>query len=134
MSARTMEVTFPGGKRVDARYAGFTIRTDQGPDDGGEGSAPAPYHLFMASLATCAGIYVLSFLQKRDLPTEGAGITARFHRDAETHRLTRVVLDLRLPPGFPEKYRKAIVRAAEQCAVARTMADPPEIVTGVVDR
>lgn len=132
MSVKAMEVTFPGGKRVDARYAGFTIRTDQKPENGGEGSAPAPYDLFMASIATCAGIYVLSFLQKRGLTAEGSGLTARFHRDPETHRMSKIELDIRLPPGFPEKYRGAIVRAADQCAVERTIMDPPEIVTKVV--
>ena len=132
MSVKTMEVTFPGGKRVDALYRGSIIRTDQRPANGGEGSAPAPYDLFMASIATCAGIYVLSFLQKRDLATEGAGVTASFHRDPQTHRVSKIELDIRLPSGFPEKYRKAIVRAADQCAVERTIMDPPEIVTKAV--
>ena len=129
MSVRTMEVAFPGGKRVDALYHGFTIKTDQSVQNGGEGSSPAPYDLFMASIATCAGIYVLSFLQKRDLPTEGAGITAHFHRDSETHRMSKIEIDIRLPSGFPEKYRDAIIRAADQCAVERTIMDPPKIVT-----
>jgi len=131
MSVRTMDVFFPGGKRVDTRYAGFTIRTDQSPKNGGEGSAPAPYDLFMASMATCAGIYVLSFLQERSLATEGAGLTAHFHRDPETHRMSRIEIEIRLPPDFPAKYRNAIVRAAEQCTVERTIKDPPEFVTKV---
>ena len=36
----TMTVRFPGGKPVDADYAGFTTRTDQPPRVGDEGSAP----------------------------------------------------------------------------------------------
>ena len=46
----TMTVSFPGGKRVDAEYGGFTIRTDQPPQGGGEGSAPPPFDLFLASI------------------------------------------------------------------------------------
>ena len=132
MSVRTMGVTFPGGKRVDARYAGLTIRTDQKLENGGEGSAPAPYDLFLASIATCAGIYVLSFLQKRGLAAEGSGLTARFHRDPDTHRMSKVEIEIQLPPDFPAKYRGAIARAAEQCTVERTIKDPPEFVTKVV--
>lgn len=131
MSIKAMEVTFPGGRRVDARYAEFTVRTDQKPENGGGGSAPAPYDLFLASIATCAGIYVLSFLQKRGLAADGAGLTARFHRDPDAHRLSKVEIEIRLPPGFPAKYREAIVRAAEQCTVERTIKDPPEFVTKV---
>jgi ribosomal protein S12 methylthiotransferase accessory factor len=126
-----MEVTFPGGKRVDALYAGFTIRTDQRLENGGEGSAPAPYDLFMASIATCVGIYVLSFLQTRGLTAEGAGLTARFHRDPETRRMSKIEIVIKLPAGFPAKYRDAIVRVAEQCSVERTIKDPPEFVTSV---
>ena len=38
-----IEVTFPAGKRVDARVGAFTIATDQPVESGGEGSAPAPF-------------------------------------------------------------------------------------------
>src|SRR5690242_6208835 len=54
-----IEVSFPGGKRVDARVGSFVVHTDQPADQGGEGGAVSPFDLFLASLATCAGIYVL---------------------------------------------------------------------------
>src|SRR5512140_2369253 len=66
-----IEISFPGGKRVDAQFGPHLIRTDQSAEAGGEGSAPEPYSLFLASLGTCAGIFVLSFCQKRGLATEG---------------------------------------------------------------
>ncbi len=34
-----MEINFPGGKKVDAIYKGFTIKTDQPEHEGGEGTA-----------------------------------------------------------------------------------------------
>jgi len=49
-------VSFPAGKRADAQFKGFTIQTDQSPRGGGEGSAPEPFDLFLASIATCAGV------------------------------------------------------------------------------
>jgi putative redox protein len=33
------------------------------------GSAPSPFDLFMLSIGTCAGYYVLTFLQQRGLST-----------------------------------------------------------------
>ena len=68
-----MTVRFDGGKRITADYNGFQIATDQAPDSGGDGSAPEPYDLFLASLATCAGIYVLNFCDRRNIPTDGIG-------------------------------------------------------------
>jgi len=117
-----IEVTFPGGKRVDAQVGPFVVATDQPPELGGAGSAPAPYELFLASLATCAGIYALGFCQARNLPTEGLRLVQRHEMDPETKLVNRVRMELTLPDGFPEKYRPAIQKAVESCKVKKTIA------------
>jgi ribosomal protein S12 methylthiotransferase accessory factor len=122
----SMEVRFPGGLKVGAVYRGQTIATDQPEPAGGEGSAPAPFDLFLASIATCAGFYALAFCQQRDLSTAGLAVTMETVRDPELRRITKIDLHLTLPEGFPEKYRQAIVRAVDQCAVKRHIVDPPE--------
>jgi ribosomal protein S12 methylthiotransferase accessory factor len=121
----TMTVTFPGGKKVDAAYGGFTFRTDQRREDGGEGSAPPPFDFFLASIATCAGIYVKGYCDARRIPTEGLGVEMRIEREAEKPRVAKLVIDIRLPPGFPEKHREGVVRAAELCAVKKHILAPP---------
>jgi putative redox protein len=121
----TMTVRFPGGKRVDAEYHGFTIRTDQAPQGGGEGSAPQPFDLFLASIATCAGIYVKGYCDARGIPTDDLGLEMHVEHDAERHRIGRLVLEIRLPEGFPEKHRAAVVRAAELCSVKKHILEPP---------
>ena len=63
----SIKVHFPGNKKVHAESNGFTIETDQPLKAGGDGTAPAPFELFLASLATCAGIYVKSFFDARSL-------------------------------------------------------------------
>jgi len=122
-----MEVTFPGGARVDASFGPYVVRTDQPPAEGGEGSAPTPFALFLASFGTCAGVYVLGFLRKRSLPTDGVKLIERAHRDPGTGMTDQVEIEILLPAGFPEKYREAIVRAAEQCAVKKHLEKPPAI-------
>jgi ribosomal protein S12 methylthiotransferase accessory factor len=121
-----IRVTFPGGKRVDAQLGRHVIHTDQPPAQGGNDEAPAPFDLFLASLGTCAGIYVLGFCQARGLPTGEIELVQRHEADDAGH-LAKVSLEIRLPPSFPEKYRAAIVRAAENCKVKKTLASPPEI-------
>ena len=116
-----MEIAFPGGKRVDAHLNGLTVTTDQ------DGSAPTPFLLFLASLGTCAGIYVLEFCRHRDLPAEGIRILQRVHGDRESGMLDTVEIDIRVPPDFPEKYHAALVRSADQCAVKKHLDHPPEI-------
>ena len=123
-----IEISFPGGVRVDASFGAYTVRTDQPPAGGGEGSAPTPFALFLASFGTCAGIYVLGFLRQRGLPTEGVRLIQRDTRNAASGMTERVEIEVLLPPDFPEKYRDAVIRAAEQCAVKKHLEKPPVIV------
>lgn len=131
MSENLMTVSFDGGKRISAHYAGFRIQTDQSLKYGGEATAPEPYDLFLASLATCAGVYVLGFCHKRDIPTDGLRVVQRWERD-DKGRLVRVELDVELPEGFPEQYRDAVIRSASQCTVKKALESPPEMVVRAV--
>ena len=112
------DVTFPGGVSVDVAIGGRTIHTDQPQDLGGTDSGPTPFQLFLASLATCAGFYALRFCQERNIATEGLRVT--MEREPGLIRIAVVT-----PPEFPEKYRDAIARAVDHCAVKRTIAEPP---------
>ncbi len=127
-----MVIDFPGGARVDAHFGPYTIKTDQPPAGGGAGSAPAPFSLFLASLGTCAGIYVLGFCRSRNLPTEGIRLVQRMQADPATHMVSRVWLEIHLPAGFPERYKDALIRSAEQCAVKKHLERPPAITVSTV--
>ena len=123
----TMSVRFPGGKRVDAGYAGFTVHTDQPTDKGGSGWWPSPFDLFLASIATCAGVYVKGYCDARGIATDGLGLEMRIERDPETRMVTRLALEILLPAGFPEKHRDGVLRAAELCAVKKHLLSPPAV-------
>ena len=120
-----MEISFPGGKKVDADFKGFTIKTDQAERDGGEGSAPTPTFLFLASLGTCAGIYALNFCEKREIDTAKLRLVVDFQTDQKTHMVNKVVMKLTLPPDFPEKYIPAIVKSMNLCYVKKHLHEPP---------
>ena len=118
-------IDFPGGKRVDAHFGAFTVSTDQPAQAGGEDSAPTPFATFLASIGTCAGIYVLGFCQRRGIPTEGLRLVQHADTDPATGMVGSIRIDIELPNGFPERYREAVIRAADQCAVKKHMAQPP---------
>lgn len=130
--SNTMSVHFPGNKRVDATYGKFEIATDQAIDSGGDGTAPEPYDLFMASLATCAGIYVLGFCQKRDIPHDDVRIVQQWERDEKSNRVTNIRISIEVPSDFPEKYLPTLVRVANQCAVKKTIENQPEFLVETV--
>lgn len=121
-----LTVTFPGKKRVSAEYKGRTIATDQSEHAGGEGSAPAPFDLFLASIGTCSGVYVVDFCNNRGIPLKGIRLIQRMERDSETKMITKVTLDIELPRDFPEKYKEALLRAVDLCTVKKHLMNPPE--------
>ena len=132
-----IKITFPGRKRVDAEMDGYVIRTDQPAKYGGEASAPAPFDYFLASIGTCAGIYVLSFCQERKIPTEGISLVERLvYGERETGKkfIQKIVIEIVVPPSFPEKYRKTLVKVADHCSVKKAIMNPPgfEVVTRVI--
>jgi putative redox protein len=128
-----MEVTFDGGKVITAHLNDHIIRTDQPLKSGGSNSAPAPYDLFLASIGTCAGIYVKSFCDQREIPSENIRIIQTVEFDSQTRLPGTIKLDIQLPVDFPEKYEAAVINAAELCAVKKTINNPPkfEILTSI---
>lgn len=121
-----MMIDFPGGDRVDAHFGPYTVLTDQSGPNGEPGSAPTPFSLFLASIATCAGIYVLGFCRQRNLPTEGMKIIQHAHRNPTNGMVDKVDLEIQVPEGFPEKYIPSLIRSAELCAVKKHIETPPE--------
>ncbi len=124
-----MIIDFPGGSRVDAHFSSFTVATDQPP----AASAPSPFEVFLSSIGTCAGIYVLGFCRQRNLPTEGIHIVERVNHSPSTGMVESIGLEIQVPPEFPEKYRPSLIHSAELCAVKKHLEKPPRFdITTVV--
>jgi ribosomal protein S12 methylthiotransferase accessory factor len=120
-----MEITFDGGKVVTAHTHGHKIMTDQPLDNGGGDTAPAPFDLFLASIGTCAGIYVKSFCDNRKIPTDNIKIIQKTEFSKETGLPVNLTLDIQLPADFPEKYKDSVINVAELCKVKKSIANPP---------
>lgn len=130
-------ITFPGNKKVNAEVNGMVIPTDQPVSQGGDGAAPSPFVHFLASIGTCAGIYVLSFCRERGIPTENVSLTQRMvHAPGPDGKmvLDTIAIDINVPPDFPEKYHKALIKVADQCAVKKAIASPPKFQVSTVVR
>jgi len=122
-----MIINFPDGKKVDAKYKDFTIKTDQPEHVGGDGSAPEPFSLFVASIGTCTGVYVLNFCQKRKIPTENIKLVLKLNKDKETHMINRINIEIQVPEDFPDNYKNAVIKSAGLCAVKKHLEKPPRI-------
>ena len=127
-----MKITFPGGKKVNAELDGFTHKTDQARISGGEESAPEPFSLFLSSIGTCTGIYVLRFCQERNIDTTGMEIIQSMDFNSFSGMIDKIKLNIILPGGFPDKYKKAVIKAANLCAVKKHMEKPPQFVISTI--
>ena len=129
-----MIIDFPGGAKVDAHFGAFTVETDQ-PSISGESSAPTPFEVFLSSIGTCAGIYVLGFCKQRNLPTDGIRIVEHIHPNRVTGMLDKIDLEIQVPSTFPKQYYSALIRSAELCKVKKALENPPqfEIITKEVE-
>lgn len=116
-----MLIDFPGGSRVDAHFGNLIVPTDQPPD----GVAPSPFATFLASIGTCAGIYVLGFCRQRNLSTEGLRLVQRVHANPFNGMVEKIDLEIQVPPDFPSKYYEALVKSAGLCAVKKHLENPP---------
>ena len=121
-----MEITFEGGKIITAHLGGHDIRTDQPLDSGGTNIAPSPYDLFLASIGTCAGIYVKSYCDNHNLPTEGIKLIQHHEWDSEGKLPVKISIEIDVPESFPSKYIPSLVHVANLCKVKKTIANPPE--------
>lgn len=130
-----MEVTFDGGAVITAHINGHIIKTDQPLYSGGMNSAPTPFELFLASIGTCAGIYIKSFCDQRKISSDGIKIFQNAEYDKTTGLPVNIKLDIHLPKGFPEKYIPAVKNAAALCKVKKAIASMPvfEILTTTVN-
>ncbi len=120
-----IELEYEGGKKLNARFGRHLVKTDQPPEDGGEDTAPTPSDLFLASLATCAGLYAYSFCESRQIDTSQLRIRTTCHYDEDKKLYTRITTDLTLPAEFPDRYQKALIRSMEKCFVQKHLHQPP---------
>ncbi len=113
-----MKITFEGNKKVKVRVKDFDVWTDQPKEQGGDGSAPTPIDLFLASLGSCCGVFVLNFLKQHALP-ENVYLTLDPVWNINEYVIDKINVVIHVPAGFPEKYENALIEVAKRCLVAR---------------
>ena len=127
-----ISVEFGEGRVVETAIGDHVVRTDQPVKDGGGGTAPSPSDLFLVSIAACAGYYVLNFCLERKIATAGSSIIMRTSTNEKTRLMDNIRIEIKLPPGFPEKYEKAVVRAVDLCWVKKNIETAPVFDTVIV--
>jgi putative redox protein len=122
-----MDICFPEGQKVNANFDDFEIKTDQSVYSGGTGEAPDPFSLFLSSIGTCTGIYVLRFCQKRNIPTDSLKLVLKTKENEKTGLVEKIDITIHAGEEFPEKYKNAVLKVASLCSVKKHLENPPSI-------
>jgi ribosomal protein S12 methylthiotransferase accessory factor len=128
-----LQVTLEGDKRVSTRVGDHLIMTDQPTKSGGADSAPAPFDLFMASIATCAGFYVQSYCQNKGIDCSGITLSLTTRQDDARKKIKAFIITIRIPDDLPDHLHKTLCKVAEQCAVTKTIVGQPEFIVQSAD-
>jgi ribosomal protein S12 methylthiotransferase accessory factor len=122
-----MDISFPEGQKVNANFDDFEIKTDQAVYSGGDGEAPDPFSLFLSSIGTCTGIYVLRFCQKRNIPTDSLKLVLKTTENEKTGLVENITITIHADKDFPEKYKNTVLKVASLCTVKKHLENPPSI-------
>jgi putative redox protein len=127
-----IEVEWVGGAEFDAgRAAGPKVHID-----GDGNTAPSPFDVLLAALATCAATDVVSILKKQRTPPRALHVRVAAQRVEETpRRLTSAVLQFTIDaPGAtaPKVERAVELAVSKYCSVRSSLrVDVP--VTWTID-
>lgn len=123
-----IEVRHRHGDLFEVEVRGHSFWVDQPVPDGGDDFGPTPTELFVAGLASCVGFYAARFLSRHDIAPTGLAVDCAYEMSTDRPaRVSRVTLDVRLPAGFPEQRREALMRVVEHCTVHNSIRMAPEV-------
>ncbi len=128
-----IEVHLLEGQQLQASFGEHQITSDQSISAGGKAEHPEPFDYFLASMTLCAAFYMRKFCQQRDISTDGLKVVQNneniFEDDDYKKKFT---FEVTLPDGFPKKYNKAILAAANTCKVKKVIQAMPEFDIAIV--
>ena len=127
-----MKIYFEKSKQVLADTGEHIVKTDQPEMAGGDNEAAAPFNLFLASLGTCAGIFIKNFCDQRGIDASEITLDQKVNFHPIKRMIDRIIMKINVPADFPEKYDNALIKSAEQCAVKRHLHSDIEMKTRVV--
>jgi uncharacterized OsmC-like protein len=94
-----------------------------------EGESFGALQMLATSLALCTASVVQAYGDTARLTLDGFAVEVEWEYVQNPHRVGAYVMTLFLPDGLSTARQRAIIRAAETCAVHQTLSHPPAIKT-----
>lgn len=117
-----MKIRFEDKERVIANFMGHDVVSDVPVAMGGEDAGLNPFHLFLASIGNCAGVFMKMFYRNHNIPLDGASLEQEFEFH-ENGMLKKVVVNVNPGPAFPREKQAALLAMIRNCKVKKHL-DP----------
>ena len=122
------EVKYIDGKKFSAKNRAHTVIIDQPKDGGGQDQGPTPPELFVDSLGSCIGVYVLTFCRNTGLNPDGMRIILDWEKAIDKPaRIKSISAKIELPNADAGARSAALLKVAESCLIHETIKHQPEI-------
>jgi len=122
------EITYKDGMKFEAKNRSHVIIIDQPQAGGGQDTGPTPPELFVDSLGSCIGVYVLGFCKNTGLNPDGMKIVLDWDKaNDKPARIKSINAKIELPNASVGARKAALLKVAESCLIHETIAHQPEI-------
>lgn len=123
----TLIVKHEEGVSSSINVRGHRIIADAPREMGGEDRGPTPVDLLAGSLGACIVFYVARWCQEAGIACDGFTVKVEYTHDREAHCVPVIGVEVRLPEGFPEQRKAALLKVAQSCTVHNTLCSAPQI-------
>lgn len=120
-----ISVSLLDGQKQSAKFGDLEVISDQSIAAGGGAEHPEPFDYFLVSMVLCAGFYARKFCEQRDISKEGMTLTQN-NENVDENGKKLFSIEINLPDGFPQKYKKALIAAVNTCTVKKVIQAAPE--------
>ncbi len=116
-----------GDMKFETQIGNHKLIIDVPPEMQGKDRGPTPPQLFIASLASCIGIFAASYCNNAGINAEDLSVTLSFDKLTEPTRLGNFKAVVKIPKGDVGKREKAVIHAASHCPIHETIHSPQEV-------
>ena len=129
----SVTVKYLKGKKFEVKCRSHKIITDQPTSEGGTDQGMTPIELFIASFASCATFYAVTFLERRIPSLSGLEVRSSWQYSEDPHRIGTITLSIVLPQTLSTRTKQGLLKTVEHCTVKNTLKHAPIIQIDIIE-
>lgn len=122
-----LKVEYQGGRKFQVTSGANSFVIDLPKEKGGGGEGPNSTDVFISSLGSCVGVYIVFYCEKVGIDCSGMVIDIDYKMADNPRRVGEVDVKVSMSNAELGARKDAVLRTAQMCAVKNTFLNPPKI-------